>query len=87
MQVPVDVKKPDRSMQIVKGVIAQVEAHKVPWENMCFDSTGQQGAIVDTIEREAGVLGKCIRVNSSGDCEKLGDGTAQTGDGAHGTTA
>lgn len=65
VEIPVDVKRPDRSMQIAKGVIAQVEAHKVPWENMCFDSTGQQGAIVDTIEREAGVLGKCIRVNSS----------------------
>lgn len=63
--IPIDVKRPDRSMQIAKGLIPLVEAHSIPWENMCFDSTGQQGAIVDTIEREAGVTGKCIRVNSS----------------------
>lgn len=65
VDIPIDVKRPDRSMQIARGVIAEVERMKIPWENMAFDSTGQQGAIVDTIEREAKCVGKTIRVNSS----------------------
>lgn len=63
--VPIDVNKPDRSMQIAKAIVKQNEVWQIPWENMAFDSTGQQGAIVDTIEREAGCIGKTIRVNSS----------------------
>ena len=67
--VPVNVKEHDRSGQVAKGIIKIVQGwgiaavgHPAGWERVAMDASGQQGAIIDTVERMAGCQGKIVRV-------------------------
>jgi hypothetical protein len=53
--VSVSVKEADASGQVAKGIIKQVEQwgmkSRDDWRRVAMDASGQQGAIVDTVER------------------------------------
>jgi len=67
--IAVNVKKHDHSGQVALGIIEMVKKWGIAmvgdpkgWDRVAMDASGQQGAIVDTVERIAGCPGKIVRV-------------------------
>lgn len=62
----VNVKQPDVSGQIASQIVTQRKAWGVECRNTAVESGGQQGHIIDTIERIDNAPGQYVRVNPAG---------------------
>ncbi len=61
-----DKSKPDKSGQIAAKIVDVVNEWGVDWANVAIESGGQQGHVIDTIERIAGCHGRIKRINPAG---------------------
>lgn len=63
-RIHVNVREHDASGQVARQIVEQVGPWGVPWENVCFDSSGSGAPIVDRVEVMAQCPGRCVRVNA-----------------------
>lgn len=63
-RVHVNVRQHDASGQIARQIVEHVTGWGVPWDRVCFDSSGSGAPVIDTVERLAGCPGRCVRINA-----------------------